>query len=55
MKRSRWMTVVLTLSAGAFIGQIIACTPEQASLTTAVTSTITAFGVLFLVDRVLRG
>ena len=55
MKRSRWFTFVSVLAAGAFVGQFLSCTPEQASLTTAVTSTITAFGVLFLVDRVLRG
>lgn len=55
MKRSDWIRFVSMLAVGAFVGQFLSCTPEQASQVTAITSTITAFGVLFLVDRVLRG
>ncbi len=55
MKRSDWIRYAGLLAVGAFVGQFFACTADQAAQVTAATSTITAFGVLFLVDRVLRG
>jgi hypothetical protein len=54
MKKHAWWKKLLAIGAlsGAVLFQTPTCT-EQAILTTAFTSTITAGGVLYLVNRVI--